>query len=241
MSEIITTLHKKNDATVEVYPNIKAANIPAGSIDNTKLASNAVATSNIQDVSITTAKINADAITTAKINDAAVTTGKLADSSVTTSKIGDGAVTSSKIGDGAVTTSKIGDSAIALNKLSNTVKQYTYQRKAEDLNGVLGALSLEQASLDFTFFNVSSDNESTYTDLISNYGFIVTGYVEDSANNYHTVVGSRLHYTGGVLDGINLVLANITTPGISLKPITLIQLDDAGNGHEDTITGYPFA
>ena len=50
MSEIITTLHKKDDTTVDVYPNIKGDNIPSG------------------------------AITTAKINDGAVTYDKLSES-----------------------------------------------------------------------------------------------------------------------------------------------------------------
>jgi len=38
MSEIITTLHKKDDATVNVYPNIKADNIPSGAVTEDKLA-----------------------------------------------------------------------------------------------------------------------------------------------------------------------------------------------------------
>lgn len=42
MSEIITTLHKKDDSTVDVYPNIKADNIPSGAITENKIADGAV-------------------------------------------------------------------------------------------------------------------------------------------------------------------------------------------------------
>lgn len=69
MSEILQTLRKKNDTSVEVYPNIKSDNIPA------------------------------NAVTTAKILDGAVTTAKIGDGSVTTAKIGDGAVTLDKVED----------------------------------------------------------------------------------------------------------------------------------------------
>lgn len=68
MSEILQTLRKKNDTSVEVYPNIKSDNIPA------------------------------DAITTAKILDGAVTEDKIGTGSVTSSKIGDGSILITKIG-----------------------------------------------------------------------------------------------------------------------------------------------
>ncbi len=69
MSEILQTLRKKNDTSVEVYPNIKSDNIPSG------------------------------AVTEAKINDGAVTENKIGSGAVTSSKIGDGAVTLDKVED----------------------------------------------------------------------------------------------------------------------------------------------
>ena len=36
MSELITTLHKKEDSTVDVYPNIKSDNVPAKAITKAK-------------------------------------------------------------------------------------------------------------------------------------------------------------------------------------------------------------
>lgn len=47
MSDLITTLKKKDDISVNVYPNIKGDNIPNSSITNPKLASGCVDFSNL--------------------------------------------------------------------------------------------------------------------------------------------------------------------------------------------------
>ena len=88
MSEVIKTLTKKGDASVEVYPNIKRDNIPSGAVD--------------------TSKLDDGAVTTAKIQDGAVSGSKLASGSVSTAKIGAGAVTESRIANGSITASKFG-------------------------------------------------------------------------------------------------------------------------------------
>lgn len=64
MSEILQTLRKKNDTSVEVYPNIKRDNIP----------SDAITTAKILDGAVTTAKINDGSVTTAKLDDTLKTT-----------------------------------------------------------------------------------------------------------------------------------------------------------------------
>ena len=125
MSKIHTTLHKKGDSSVDVYPNIESENIP----------SNAVTTDKIIDSAVTTAKIIDGAVTTGKIASNAVTTGKLASNSVTTAKIDTDAVTNAKIADGAVTQGKIADGAVNVNKLSlNSVKTDWIQEKAVTFN-----------------------------------------------------------------------------------------------------------
>lgn len=142
MAEIITTLHKKGDSTVDVYPNIKASNIPNnaitaskinnGAVTNPKLADSSVGESKIIDGSVTNTKIYTGAVTTNKLSNNAVTSIKLDDASVTTAKINDGAVTSDKLGVASVTTSKIENSAIDYSKLEDNIKklilqlQYTY-------------------------------------------------------------------------------------------------------------------
>lgn len=78
MSEVITTLHKKGDNTVDVYPNIKSDNIPNDAVTEDKILNG----------SVTTNKIADDSITEDKILDGAVTTDKIADSSVTFNKLG---------------------------------------------------------------------------------------------------------------------------------------------------------
>lgn len=82
MSKVYETLKKKNDTSVEVYPNIERTNIPDGAIN--------------------TDKLDTASVDTSKIVDAAVTTAKVADSNITTAKIADGSVTYDKIGIGAV-------------------------------------------------------------------------------------------------------------------------------------------
>lgn len=42
MSEKITTLHLESDSSVEVYPNIRSANIPSGAVTKAKMAVNSV-------------------------------------------------------------------------------------------------------------------------------------------------------------------------------------------------------
>lgn len=78
MSEVITTLHKKGDNTVDVYPNIKSENIPNDAVSEDK----------ILDGAVTTDKIADDSVTEDKILDGSVTTDKIADSSVTLDKLG---------------------------------------------------------------------------------------------------------------------------------------------------------
>ena len=101
MSEVIKTLHKKGDASVEVYPNIKSDNIPSSAVTTAKLDDGAITTAKLDDGAITTAKINDGAITTAKINDGAVTTDKVIDNAITTAKVKDKAITKAKLKDGA--------------------------------------------------------------------------------------------------------------------------------------------
>ena len=67
MSKVYETLKKKNDTSVEIYPNIERQNIPDGAINTAK----------VEDASITTNKIVDSAVTSAKLNDGAVTIQKL--------------------------------------------------------------------------------------------------------------------------------------------------------------------
>ena len=49
MSEILQTLRKKNDTSVEVYPNIKSANIPDGAVTTAKINDGAVTLDKVED------------------------------------------------------------------------------------------------------------------------------------------------------------------------------------------------
>ena len=135
MSELIKTLHKKGDASVEIYPNIKAENIPDGSIDYIKLKQYAVTTDKIANSGVTNIKINNGAVTSEKIANSSITTDKINDSAVTTLKISDDAVTTDKIDDSAVTTDKIANSSVTTNKIKNGA--VTLQKLDDDIINTL--------------------------------------------------------------------------------------------------------
>ena len=61
MSELLTTLHKKGDTSVDVYPNIKSDNIPNNAVTSDKISANAVTTTKIVDNAVTLDKLDATA------------------------------------------------------------------------------------------------------------------------------------------------------------------------------------
>ena len=119
MSDLIKTLHKKGDNTVNVYPNIKSENIPDGAITTAKINDNAVTTAKISNNAITYSKLAGSSVTSAKIENGAVTNSKLGAGSVTADKISSEAITTAKLFDRAVTTAKIENGAVTTDKLGN--------------------------------------------------------------------------------------------------------------------------
>lgn len=75
--------------------SIVTAMLADGSVTNPKLAANAVATSNIQDLAVTAAKIANDTITEAQMAPLSIGTNELIDGAVTTAKIAPGAILAS--------------------------------------------------------------------------------------------------------------------------------------------------
>ena len=128
MSKKYTTLHPKGDTTVDLYPNIEAANIPDGSIGATKiypnaigngqLAPNAVGYNNIQGGAVHTIQILDGAVTSDKIATGAVTNGKLDSNSVSSDKIIDGAVNAAKIENGSINNDKLGLGSINVGNMN---------------------------------------------------------------------------------------------------------------------------
>ena len=68
------------------------AQLAAGVVGSTELATNAVTTVKITDANVTAAKLATNAVTTIKITDANVTTAKIADNAITDSKMADDAI-----------------------------------------------------------------------------------------------------------------------------------------------------
>jgi hypothetical protein len=93
--------------------------IPNNSITNQYLASNSVATVNLQDNSVTAPKLADNAVDTASIQNSAVTDVKMATNSVPTAAIQNLAVTEAKIADGSVSRDKIGALAVTNAKIGS--------------------------------------------------------------------------------------------------------------------------
>ena len=72
MSKVYETLHRKNDTSVEVYPNIESQNIPNLAVTSAKIADSSVLTTKIADGAVTSAKIANNAITSNLIQNGAV-------------------------------------------------------------------------------------------------------------------------------------------------------------------------
>jgi hypothetical protein len=85
--------------------------------DSSKVAADAIATSDIQNLAVTTGKIDNLAVTTAKINALAVEEAKIGALAVTEGKIGALAVTAGKIGALAVEEAKINALAVTEGKI----------------------------------------------------------------------------------------------------------------------------
>lgn len=58
MAQVITTLKKKGDISVDIYPNIKAENIPNNAIDENKISDASITTNKIADNSVTKDKLD---------------------------------------------------------------------------------------------------------------------------------------------------------------------------------------
>lgn len=93
--------------------------IPNNSITNQYLASNSVATVNLQDNSVTAPKLADNAVDTLAIQNGAVTDVKMATNSVPTAAIQNLAVTEAKIADGSVSRDKIGALAVTNAKIGS--------------------------------------------------------------------------------------------------------------------------
>jgi hypothetical protein len=138
------------------------ADIAAGSITATELASNAVTTSKILDANITTAKIAASAVTSTELASNSVSFPKIVDGHVTTAKLQGQAVTTDKIADGSVTTVKIADGAVGLTQMSVTANSYMSSVPFGAVETISATITLTESNKG-TFYNVTSTSTTTIT------------------------------------------------------------------------------
>lgn len=202
MSDIITTLNKKGDRTVNVYPNIQQANIPANAVDSSKLASN----------SVTTGKLASNSVTTGKIDNKAVTTAKLDDNAVTTDKIDDLAVTGSKIANTTIGSAKLDKTEFSPYLTNYSIEGDTLQLDVEEIKIEVVLPTNVSTSITMSeFLDISGWN------LFINRGFIkinstqkyfsISSLVETGLNTYNIYY---IDYTDGSLKSISNYVINTT-------------------------------
>lgn len=184
MSQVITTLNKKGDRTIEIYPNIVSDNIPSDAVTTTKIAN----------ASITTQKLDDGAVTETKIYDASVTRNKLSYKCVNEDKIDDGAVTNSKIADGSITPDKFDTGEIYKYLCQYQLDLGDADLSAYDVSGGLVCLEIKDVS------NTQSDNE-TLLDSLMKLGFNYNkgGYFTDGSSNVFAILIANLEYNASVL------------------------------------------
>lgn len=174
MTQVITTLKKKGDASVDVYPNILKENIPANAIDESK----------IEDRAITTSKIEDDSITTDKIQDAAITNDKIV------------SLDGSKINDVSITNIKIVDNSITKNKLNVIKKKYNVVFDLGDVD-----LSSYDVDGGAAYFEMALNEYVDATDFIDSmdeeYNYSKGGYFIYNGNNY-VIIEAVKTFNGGI-------------------------------------------
>ena len=126
MSKKYTTLHPKGDTTVDLYPNIEAANIPDGSIGATKIYPNAIGNGQLAPNAVGYNNIQGGAVHTIQILDGAVTSDKIATGAITDGKLDSNSVNTSNIKDNAITGPKILNTSITRNKLFDHIYHCIY-------------------------------------------------------------------------------------------------------------------
>ena len=175
MSKVYETLKKKNDTSVEVFPNIERTNIPDGAINTAKIEDGAVTTSKINDNAVTRVKINSGAVTEDKLADGSVNSDKIADGNVTTDKLEDGAVTTAKINDNAVTRVKINSGAVTEDKLAdNSVitdkiadGQITYDKLDDALKTLVNTSGIVRHQITVSLRDSNNVTSGYYINLLS--------------------------------------------------------------------------
>jgi len=159
------------------------AQIVAGAVGATELATDAVTTVKILDANVTAAKLATDAVTTVKILDANVTAAKLASDAVTTVKILDA----------NVTTAKMADDSVNATKLNVTGDGTSGQALTSDADGSMTWVTVQAYDADTAKTDVvqtfTTAQRGAITALVD--GATITPDMDDTNNFSVTLGGNR--------------------------------------------------
>jgi hypothetical protein len=139
--------------------------------DSSKVAADAIATSDIQNLAVTTGKINDLAVTTGKLDAKAVTAAKMADNTITASQIANKAVGATQIADNTITASQIANNAVTTDTIN--AKAVTAAKIADNTitasqiaNKAVGATQIADTTI--TAAQIASDAVTTAKILDAN-------------------------------------------------------------------------
>ena len=212
MSDLIKTLHKKGDNTVNVYPNIKSENIPDNAITTAKISDNAITKDKLSDASISTNKLQNGAVTTAKILAGAVTYSKIADGAVNNEKLSDNAVKTNNIFNGSVTNDKLAEESVKAINLDTDLYEmllrtnYTYMVYLGNNNDT-SLHFFKTTTLDSSIHDYTEDELSDALDFDKNIGDytstdisilkdIIDGMIHEGlgAYDFHTIISDTVQF-----------------------------------------------
>ena len=168
MADTITTLHPENNTDENLYPNIKAENIPDNAITTSKIANGSInaskmgynsinGTTHIINGSITNEKMDINSISTTNLQNGSITNEKMDINSVDSDNIVNNAITTGKIQDQAVTTSKIENGSITNQKMAtNSVTTANLQNDSVTSSKLSSAVRSEiNSKVDITNLSIN--------------------------------------------------------------------------------------
>lgn len=205
MADKITTLHPKNDLTTDLYPNIKADNIPSNAIDSSK----------IDDGSIINSKIGAGAVTSTKIGDGAVTTTKIASDSISNAKIKANAIDTTNIIDKAVTKAKL---STQLQTIIDELNQNYFN--TDSLDELLSAFNLYGLNITKTWDN----DYERWNFTIENKTFLNSQVIDSISSAYLDLTNFKIVKNGDLFH-VHCEITNTGATSISLTQFLRFKID----------------
>lgn len=158
------TLREKDNPSNNVYPNIKAQNIPSSAISASKVASGAITSTKIAVGAVQQSHLSPNAVSTSAVEDGSITSSKIANNAITNAKIANGAITGAKIDPASVQAVHCDITKVALSSLIDDITTI-----AELVSRLKTYMRLPFARLYWDYANAYADIDISVFELIGTY------------------------------------------------------------------------